>query len=193
MPAHGIHLSSEAALKTWAELISQGNNVVAEYAEVAAAIIEELTEKGIIVKEKCAVAGLSRGALIAAHVAARCKEIKWILGFAPLTKVSLGKDFQEIKDHPIVHAMSMENLTFLLKDCLVRFYIGNRDVRVGTRNCFDFIEKLTQEMYNAQIRSPQVELFIKPSIGFQGHGTAKNTFHDGAQWIAEQLGVLNVC
>lgn len=41
--------------------------------------------------------------------------------------------------------------------------------------------------------SPKVELFIHPSIGFEGHGTAKDIFHHGAQWIAEQLGVIDVC
>jgi hypothetical protein len=193
LPGHGPHLPSKEALKFWAEEFSRGNNVVAQCAELASTIIGDLITKNILVKEKCAVAGLSRGVLIAAHVAARCKEIRWILGFAPLTKVSHSKDFQQIPDHPMIHDVNMENLASLLTERFVRFYIGNCDQRVGTRNCFDFIEKLSQEIYTLHTRSPLVELFINPSIGFEGHGTSKQIFHHGAQWIAEQLGVINAC
>jgi pimeloyl-ACP methyl ester carboxylesterase len=192
IPGHGKELSSQDALGRWTDIFQQGTNLIAESAERVSTCIADLIVKNIIIREKCAVAGLSRGAFLATHVAARCADVRWILGFAPLTKLSFAKEFDEIKDSPAVRDANLENLTPLLLERTLRFYIGNCDQRVGTRNCFDFIEKLSQEMYAARIRSPTVELFINPSIGFQGHGTAKHIFHHGAQWLASQLGVIDV-
>jgi hypothetical protein len=107
-------------------------------------------------------------------------------------KVSFAKEFQEIKDNPAALAVNMENLIPSLLDRKLRFYIGNCDQRTGTRHCFDFIEKLSFAMFDARNRSPSVELIISPSVGFQGHGTPKHIFHQGAQWLAEQLGVIDV-
>ncbi len=187
LPGHGKGLSSQEALKKWAEQFRQGNDIISETAELIATIIGDLIVKNIIIKEKCAIAGLSRGALIAVHAAARCKDVLWILGFAPLTKVTFAKEFQEMNDIPAVLAVNIGNLIPSLLDRKLRFYIGNCDQRVGTRNCFDFVEKLSSAMFEARNRSPSVELIISPSIGFQGHGTPKHIFHRGAQWLAEQL------
>lgn len=191
LPGHGKDSPSQEALTKWAEQFSKGHNVISQIAECVAVAIADLVIKNIIHKERCAAAGLSRGALIAAHVAARCKDVRQILGFAPLTKVSFAKEFEEIQNDPVVRQTDMLNLTSHLLDRKLRFYIGNCDQRVGTRNCFDFIEKLSQEMFEARYRSPSVELIISPSIGFQGHGTGKHIFHQGAHWIAHELGVIH--
>ncbi len=192
IPGHGKELSSQDALMRWTDAYKQGTNLIAECAERVSTCIADLIVKNIILREKCAVAGLSRGAFLATHVAARAPNVHWILGFAPLTKLSFAKEFHEIKNIPSVSDANLENLTPLLLERSLRFYIGNCDQRVGTRNCFDFIEKLSQEMHAARIRSPTVELFINPSIGFQGHGTAKHIFHHGAQWLCSQLGIRDV-
>jgi pimeloyl-ACP methyl ester carboxylesterase len=193
LPDHGKEHSSQEALKKWAAKFSQGVNVITETAELLATVIGDLILKEIIAKDKCACMGLSRGGLLAAHTAARCLDVKWILAFAPLTKISFAREFHAMKDLPSVQDTNMEALIPLLLDRKVRFYIGNCDQRTGTRHCFDFIEKLSQAMLQARYRSPSVELMISPSVGFQGHGTPKHIFHHGAQWLAEQLGVIDVC
>lgn len=71
----------------------------------------------------------------------------------------------------------------------LRFYIGNHDTRVGTANCFQFIEALAEASFQNRISSSDVELIIGPSIGHQGHGTSKEIFTKGADWMAEKLGV----
>ena len=192
IPSHGAHLSSQEALADWVNHFKRGEDILGNFAQQCASIITDLMIKNIVLPERCALAGLSRGAFIATHVAALCKQIQWILGFAPLTQLGYAKEFEQIQEHPLVDKLSMKKLIPLLIGRNVRFYIGNHDERVGTRNCFDFVESLANAMYVERIRSPSVELFIKPSIGFQGHGTSKETFHHGAQWIAEQLGVVDV-
>jgi pimeloyl-ACP methyl ester carboxylesterase len=192
LPGHGKDLSSQEALKVWADAYRKGHPLISETGERIAELIADLIVKNIILREKCAIAGLSRGVLLAAHAAARCPDVLWILGFAPLTKVSFAREFQDIKDDPLVQGADMETLIPHLLDRKLRFYMGNCDQRTGTRHCFDFIEKLAWAMHEARNRSPSVELIISPSIGFQGHGTAKHTFHHGAQWLAEQLGAIDV-
>lgn len=184
IPGHGAQHISKEALKNWVEPLRRKENIIEMFAERASRLINELIEQDIVVKEACGAMGLSRGAFIATHVAARTPVVRALLGFAPLTKITHAHDFASMKDDPFLQALNLEHLTPLLTDRSVRFYIGNCDTRVGLRPCFDFIEKLA-----AGERSPPVELFIKPSIGFQGHGTSPQTFQEGADWLATQLGI----
>ncbi len=192
VPHHGPGLSSETALIQWASEFARGKNIISHYVDTVCQTLDQLIQQNVLIPDKIAVAGLSRGAFLATHVAARYSPIQWILGFAPLTQVGLGKDFQEIKESPLLKELDLETLIPQLTSRKLRFYIGNLDHRVSTRSCFNFIENLSLTAQKHSIRSPSVELIISPSIGFQGHGTPKKIFHQGAQWIAEQLGAIDV-
>jgi hypothetical protein len=192
LPGHENNLPPTQALDVWAKEIANGRDVIAEFvANVKLAIAALLTE-GALIPESIGVAGLSRGAFLATHVAAEIAYFRWILGFAPLIQLSFASEFQEVAQLPLVKSLSLEHLVDRITDRHVRFYIGNLDTRVGTRICFDFVEKLAQKAFENRIRSPQVELIIGPSIGRDGHGTSKEVFHEGAQWIAKKLGAIDV-
>jgi len=190
IPGHGREQLSKEALQNWVEPLSRKENIIVDFAKRTAESIATLIEQGVVVKEACAAMGLSRGVLIAAHVAAQLPAIRYLLGFAPLTKITQIQEFAAFKEDPFIQSLDMIHLSPLLKDRTIRFYIGNRDIRVGVRNCFDCIEKFVEEAYAAGVRSPPIELLIKPSIGFQGHGTAPHTFQEGADWLASQFGLL---
>ncbi len=192
LPGHENYLPPTDALNIWASEIASGSDVITKFVGQIKQAVDALTAQGALLPGQLAVAGLSRGAFVAAHAAAFIPEFRFILGFAPLTKPSAAKEFQNISSHPTVESLSLENLADKLIDRSLRFYIGNLDTRVGTRNCFDFIEKLSQTAQNAKVRSPSVELIIGPSIGKDGHGTSKEVFHDGAQWVAEKLKAIDV-
>lgn len=192
LPGHGDQLPATQAMTIWAKEIASGRNVVQEFIEKTKTAIEELLRKGILIPERLGVMGLSRGAFIAAHIAAQIPHFRHLVGFAPLTKLSSLKEFQEIPDTALTHQLDLEHLADTICDRNIRFYIGNLDTRVGTRNCFDFIEKASLKALEKKLRSPQLELIIGPSIGQHGHGTSKQTFHHGAQWVAEQLGAIDV-
>ncbi|MCH9613186.1 MAG: hypothetical protein SP1CHLAM54_01830 [Chlamydiia bacterium] len=138
--------------------------IVADFVRMVKAKIPDLNASEV------GVMGLSRGAMMACRLAAICPEIKHVLGFAPYSKF-----LDNIEDH--------------LYDRSVRFYIGNLDTRVGTRECFDITQKLSKKAQENQIRSPPIELIVTPSIGFKGHGTSKAIFEAGAHWLKEQLHV----
>lgn len=192
LPGHENRFPPMQALEIWAQEIAYGNNVVADFVGKVKLAVQALLDKNAIIPGRIAAAGLSRGAFIAAHCAAEISEFKWILGFAPLTDLIFAKEFSEMQQNSIVESLKLECLTPRLAVRSLRFYIGNLDIRVSTRRCFDFVEKLSQAAFEQKIRSPQVELVIGPSIGRDGHGTSKEVFHHGAQWIAEKLGAIDV-
>jgi hypothetical protein len=192
LPGHENHLPPTQALHFWANKIAQGHNLITEFIEKIKTVIETLLHQHVLIPDRIAVAGLSRGSFIATHAAASIDQFRWILGFAPLTDLSYTKEFQDLYQNPDVKLLSLEHCIPFLINRPLRYYIGNHDTRVGTRQCFDFVEKLATAAFDSMIRSPQVELMIAPSIGRDGHGTSQEIFHEGAQWIAEKLGVADV-
>ncbi|QVL58155.1 MAG: hypothetical protein KFB93_03495 [Simkaniaceae bacterium] len=173
LPAHENNLPPENAMNIWEDRMKAGDTVIPPFIETVQKAITHI--KPYIKEGKLGVAGLSRGAYIACHVAAVCPEISYILGFAPLTQFRAAKN------------LDLETLIPTLYNRNVRFYIGNQDSRVGTDHAFSFIYKLAAEAHKNRIRSSPIELFISPSIGYQGHGTSPEIFKAGAEWIKGAL------
>ncbi len=169
LPAHENGLCPENAIKVWEERMKSGDPVIPPFIEEVKEAIGHL--KPHIKQGRLAVAGLSRGAYIACHVAAVCPEVSHILGFAPLTRFRAAKN------------LDLENLIPTLYNRNIRFYIGNRDTRVGTENAFSFIYKLADEAHKNRLRTAPIEMIIGPSIGRHGHGTSPEVFQNGTDWI----------
>lgn len=188
LPAHGPNLNALEAIGTWAQNFSEGIDPLAPFLEQASFAIDALIDKGLIVREKIGVMGLSRGGLIASHVAKSCADVRAITAFAPMIALTKAREFVP-KHTPGASEYNLVEIADELVGKPLRFYIGNRDTRVGTKICFDFVEDLVERSFQKGIRSPEVELLISPSIGHMGHGTSKAIFESGAAWIAEKLGV----
>ncbi|MCB1107412.1 MAG: hypothetical protein KDK76_04875 [Chlamydiia bacterium] len=167
LPAHENHFPPEKAMEVWKERMTQGEEIIPPFIEHVKGLISEYTPY----ITTCGVAGLSRGAFIACHVAAVCPEITHILGYAPLTRLDYAPH------------LNLETLTNKLSEKKLRFYMGNNDTRTGTENAFAFIHKLAKEKRH----SAPVEFILGPSIGYQGHGTSTEVFHEGARWIQKEL------
>lgn len=166
LPLHDGTFSYQEAIEAWTE------DLLLSFFDEAEDAIRYTERQGWIQKGKLALAGLSRGGLIASHLTARLPEVSYLLGFAPVTRPrTLPKlDLLLIADK--------------LCDRHVRFYIGNRDERVSTRNTTEVVLRLAELSSH---RSPQIELILTPSIGQMGHGTSFETFSKGAEWIATIL------
>ncbi|MFT4552277.1 MAG: putative esterase [Chlamydiales bacterium] len=179
LPFHGEGFDKNKAVDLWVEEIQNGSDIISSFVQRVIDCIDSLIEEGFVDSENIAVAGLSRGGFIASHIAARHHSIKTVLGFAPMTIVR--------GNNSLADSLSLENITEQLTKKCLRFYIGNRDQRVSTAKCFEFIEMLAEKSYEKKIRSPQVELIISPSIGYMGHGTSPSVFFNGACWVKERL------
>jgi len=183
IPGHEHPRKPETAIAYWAERTALGDSLIMDFITGAVSAIEALLRQPWMIPEKIAIAGLSRGGYLASHIAARTPHIKTVLGFAPLTDLSKSEDFAHIKEHPLVDALSLDHVLDRLCHKRIRYYIGNRDTRVGTERCFSLVHKLADLAYEQRVRVPPIELIIAPSIGYMGHGTAKHTFQAGAEWI----------
>lgn len=181
LPGHGKGYDKLKAMAYWVE-----NRVeLSKFIQDAKNFILHLLEKKIST-ENIATMGLSRGGFIATHVGT-LKEVKAILAFAPVTDLKALSESHNILSHD-------QGDTLLLSDCYkdliykqLRYYIGNRDVRVGTKNAFQFIYNLAEYAYQQRVRSMSAELFITPSTGQFGHGTLFHIFEEGANWLKKQI------
>lgn len=187
LPGHEANLPPENAIQLWAEDMSRGINPIGSFLDSVSTAVDFAIRERFVDPEKMGVGGLSRGGFIASHVAARDARFRFLLGFAPLTRLSLLKEFSTMQEHPLVSNLDAVNLSASLADRHSKFYIGNYDTRVGTRDCFDFVMSLVEAANARKIRTPQVECVITPSIGRDGHGTSPEAFQQGALWMAQCL------
>jgi hypothetical protein len=182
LPGHDT-LPPTQALRFWADEILHGRDVISAFVQEVVSYIRHLIDQQVVLPEKIGVMGLSRGVFIASHVAAHLPEIKHILGFAPLSRLSTVQEFQDLD----VDRWNLTHLAEKIYNRNVRCYIGNRDVRVGTGACCDFISALANTAFEQKISSSPIELIIGPSHGHKGHGTSPAIFRQGAAWLEKKL------
>lgn len=187
LPFHGEGCDHTEALKFWAQSLARNENVIGHFLLKMEESLSILLSSGILIKNQIGAMGLSRGGFIASHIAARFPEIPFLLAFAPLTDLQLAKDFNFLALSPLLESLALSHLTPALAHKKIRVHIGNRDIRVSTDSCYQWIRSLTEFAYEQHIRSPHIELTLKPSIGHQGHGTSKESFEEGASWLLKQL------
>lgn len=187
LPAHGPGFDKTHGVSVWIEKLQHGIDLLTPFFHDAVKQINFLISSHIIDARHLGLAGLSRGAFVAMHVAALEPRVRAILGFAPLTNLTYYKERVHKGKEEVLHAFDLRHLTPKLYDRHVRFYMGNHDTRVGTAECFQFVKELVEKGVENRVRSPQVELFIFPSIGFKGHGTPQSLFEEGADWIKEKV------
>jgi len=190
LPAHEPPLRPQDAFTEWADAFSKGNDLIRPFIGNVVHAVDFLIDEQIATN--IGIAGLSRGGFLALHSAAISPHLKTILAFAPVTKLGLSKEFSSLSSDPNLQKLDLFFLCDKLFDKSVRVYIGNRDELVSTSSCFSFIQNLAEVAYQNKIRSPQVEMIISPSIGYQGHGTATPLFEQGAAWLAKQLGARGI-
>lgn len=186
IPKHDEIFQGDVAIKKWFESFSKGIDPLTNFFHSVSEAIDDLVDEKIIDPNKIAVAGLSRGAFAAAHVAAINSKIKTLLGFAPLTSLTVIEEFNQLKNIEI-NKFDLHKLVDKLYTLTHRYYIGNLDIRVSTHLCYEYVSKLVNEMHMRGIRELPAELIINPSIGRMGHGTSQTTFTDGANWLARKL------
>jgi hypothetical protein len=184
LPAHEQGLSPHHALQIWAEEMERGKDPLEEFLDHAVQAVDFVFHQRLIERDRLAVAGLSRGGLIAGLLAARDSRIRKILGFAPVTRLVLAQEFHKLQHLRQLQKYDLAHHASALADRHIRFYIGNRDMRVSTSACFACIEQLVEAAHRQKIRSVPIELILTPSIGQYGHGTSMETFRHGAQWIS---------
>ncbi|MCH9610751.1 MAG: hypothetical protein S4CHLAM81_07780 [Chlamydiales bacterium] len=184
LPGHEEGMDKFEAIKYWADQMREGRDVLTPFIEGAVETISDLIAREVIDPNHLAIGGLSRGAFLAAHIASRVPQIKTLVGFAPMTRLSLAADFAGLD----VAGFDIETLVEkLLHLHNVRFYIGNRDTLVSTDACYSFIRELTEVAFEHRLRHCKPELVISHAVGQKGHGTLPEVFRAGAHYVQEAL------
>ena len=93
--------------------------------------------------------------------------------------------FENLPENAYLYNAS--NLIKSLPDVNVLFLIGNRDIAVSSSSAASFILKLADYQFSKGVRSADVQIKIRPSIGHRGHGTSSETFQEGAKWLSSHL------
>ncbi|MEX0962139.1 MAG: alpha/beta hydrolase [Simkaniaceae bacterium] len=185
IPGHGPDLDPKKALELWAESIASNEDPLTPFFQKASNFVDTLLCKNIA--STLAVAGLSRGAFAACHIAKLNPSIQTILGFAPLLSLKNAEEFQDLQENPLLESLDLFKYLEALYNKNIRFYIGNRDKRVDTNLSCQFIQDLSDLAYTHRIRSAPLELILSPSIGYMGHGTSFETFNLGTKWLKTKL------
>jgi esterase FrsA len=176
------------SIDKWAYQLKSGADIISPFIAKCQKALHFLIGEGWIDRSKIAAGGLSRGAFIASHLAAKEKLITHILGFSPLTSLDGLEEFHG-NPPPIAQNLSLTHKILELSEKSIFFLIGNRDIRVGTEKAFSLLFDLTNQSYRLGHRSPPMQLHLFPAIGNKGHGTPKEIFHEGALWLLKQFGV----
>ncbi len=180
LPGHHEGQDKHKAMEYWAHHLEE----LQAFLKNAHALLDHLFEREWIDSEYFAVAGLSRGGWIATHLLSH-PQVKVALGLAPVTRLDFLSEFKE--DSPLLKELSLELLLEKFVGKSLRYYIGNRDEKVGTANAFKFVEKLADFAFEKRVRSPEIELIISPSTGMLGHGTPPHIFEEAALWVKKKI------
>lgn len=188
LPFHGHGFDKFHAMEDWMSHLYKKDSFLEDFLQYTVKTIEWLISSQFVYPEHMGVGGLSRGGFIAAHVAAQVKQMRTLLAFAPVTRLQELVEFQPFKeDVSFSQYLDKWNLIALTDALLhlshIRLYIGNRDLRVGTDACYQFIRQLAEKGHEKRARHCIIELFITHSLGYKGHGTASPTFEEGALWL----------
>lgn len=184
LPGHENDLPATGAMKIWAEDMAKGRDCVSDFLDSLQLAVDFAIREKFADPTKLATAGLSRGAFIAAHLAARDERFRHLTCFAPMTRLAKIKEFAHMQNNELANRLDLTHLGASLSDRHIQLYIGNEDTRVGTQECFDFAMSMVK---HKKTRAAQVELQIYPSIGQSGHGTPPEIFKQGVDWISSHL------
>ena len=183
LPYHKEKLSHMKSMEKWAEALSEGTDFISPFIEDCLDAIDFVIKEGFTDPKRLATAGISRGGYIASLLGAKESRVSFILGFAPVTDLTTLQRFDFMKNDPY----SIVAIKDQLVSKQIKYYIGNRDERVGTERCFESLLSVIDAAAKTGIRSPRIELVMYPSIGYKGHGTPDKAFIDGATWLSNKF------
>jgi hypothetical protein len=169
------------AIGAWVDQLHKGNDLLTPFFERVSKAIHLMLEKNMIAKDQLGFMGLSRGAFIATHLSRYFDFSLPIVGFSPLIALSQTKEALALGLN-YCH-LDLSHFLKSLIDKKIYYFIGNKDTRVGSKICADFIFDLANLAYEHSIRSLPFELKVFPSIGYMGHGTPKSIFIEGANLL----------
>jgi hypothetical protein len=176
LPVHGSEVREGEAsydMTGWRARLERGEDLLGDFFRRGTAVLDHLIASGLADPARIAASGLSRGGFSALHFAAADGRPRWVGAIAPLTDMTLIREFQGAEYLPAARALAVHTLVERLTGKCVWICIGNDDRRVSTDSTISFTR---------QRRSPQadVELHV---LNYDGHQSTAADHHALAAWM----------
>ncbi len=191
LPYHGAAAlqGHPDGLAGWAADIGKGHAVFPEFVSKVSRVLDYLIRERYTDPQKVAVAGISRGAFVAMHVAAADPRFKCAIGFSPVTDLTELGEFAELKDNQLARSLSLANIAEKLVGRPLWVSIGNNDARVGTDKAIEFTRKVVAASVAGKKSTGSefidVELHVMP---WPGHGRPVSAHDGAAAWLLARMG-----
>jgi esterase FrsA len=176
LPNHGRMVDRYGeGLTGMASAFADGCNVFLPAVSTGSALIDAYRQR-ISPSGSILVSGISRGALVALHLAASDSRFEAAAAFAPVTDLRALHEFDSLADAPIVDDVSALALAPRLSNLPILLTINQTDDRVSTSACVEFFDALK----GSAPRDDLHEMWIDPG---SGHSVADSTYIAGAKWL----------
>lgn len=185
-PAHGDDRRADEpdeGLQGWRLRLDRNEDFIAPFVRRASAVLDYLVAKGLADPTRVAVAGTSRGGLLALHFAAHDSRIRAVALFSAVTDLTVLREFKGLEGNAVTQSLAAGNLVDQLAGRPIWHCIGNHDLRVGTRESCAFSDALVMRAQQLQRAAP-VEIHIMES---EGHRTPRDAWDLAAAWLGKQL------
>ena len=186
LPCHGDQRvdGEPEGLAGWSHRAAQNSDFVAEFNQRLSKVLDHLIEQGVSDPRKIAVCGTSRGGFLALHAAIHDPRVKYVAAFAPVTDLSVLREFNPTRDNSLVKKL---NLTDRAKDLAGRrvwIVIGDQDERVGTDHTIQLARNISRESRQQKLPS-RVTLHVLPEP--RGHTIPDGADSLAADWVLQDF------
>ena len=182
LPVHGTEVregETEWDMNGWRKRLERGENLMADFMRRGTAVLDHCVAQRIADPDRIAAAGSSRGGFSALHLAAADGRPKWIGAIAPLTKLTVPREFEPAQYLTAARALAVHNLVDKLVGKSVWICIGNDDQRVGTDSTIEFSRRLVETNKGRGLEA-DVELHV---LNYDGHLSTPADHDALAAWL----------
>lgn len=145
IPAHGDRVDELGGnIAGLAALASAGRTPFDVFVEDGKLAIDELIKRGFTKPGRIVLCGVSRSGYCVLRLAAEDDRIAATAALAPVTDWRALREFDSVKDQPIIADLALTNFVGNLAGKRIYVAIGNADTRVGTAACTKFILALNE-------------------------------------------------
>ena len=187
LPCHGDQrvASEPEGLPGWSQRAARNSDFVSEFNNRLSKVLDHLVKQGVSDPKKIAACGTSRGGFLALHAAIHDPRVKCVAGFAPVTDLSVLREFKSTSECQLVKELNLINRAKDLAGRKVWIVIGDQDKRVGTDHAVRLAREISRESRKLKLPS-RVTLHVLPEP--RGHTIPDEADRMAADWIFQQIG-----
>jgi dienelactone hydrolase len=186
LPCHGDQRvdGEPEGLSGWSHRVARDSDFVAEFNNRLSKVLDHLIKQGVSDPRKIAACGTSRGGFLALHAAIHDPRVKCVAGFAPVTDLSVLREFKSTSERRLVKQLNLIKRAKDLAGRKVWIVIGDQDERVGTDHAIQLAREISRESRKQKLPS-QATLHVLSEP--RGHTIPDGADRLAADWILQQI------